>query len=186
MKFAKLAFLATAMAVTPIAANAQEVGATILGSDDAPVGTVTSVGDGIVTVNTGTHSAPLPANIIATTTDGNFKIGVTRAQLDSMMAQQLAQQEAAAAQAEAARQAAIEEAEAKLTAALVVGAPVVSLDAQTLGMVNELIGENVVLQTEDESLITLPRNIMSVDETGTITARANFADIMAAVQATGG
>ena len=185
MKFAKLAFLATAMAVTPIAANAQEVGATVYGNDDQPIGTVENNAEGVVTVNTGKHSAPLPARLFAEREIG-WAVNATRAQIDGMMDRQVAQREAAAAEAEAARQAAIAEAEAKLAEALVVGAPVVSLDAQTLGLVNELIDENVVIQAEDESLITLPRAAMSVAEDGTITARANFADIMAAVQTTGG
>ena len=40
MNFAKLAALASAIAVLPVAANAQDVGATVFGNDDAPIGTV--------------------------------------------------------------------------------------------------------------------------------------------------
>ena len=69
MNFAKLAILATApalaLAVTPIAANAQDVGTTVYGNDDAPIGTVEANAEGVVTVNTGKHMAPLPANLLA-------------------------------------------------------------------------------------------------------------------------
>ena len=43
MKFAKLAFLATAMAVTPIAANAQDVGATAVSYTHLTLPTIYSV-----------------------------------------------------------------------------------------------------------------------------------------------
>ena len=93
MKFAKLAILATAMAVTPIAANAQDVGATVFGNDDAPIGTVSSNDGTTVTVDTGKHQAPLPANLLAER-EGKWTVNATKGQIDGMMDAQVAQQQA--------------------------------------------------------------------------------------------
>ena len=84
MNFAKMAALATAIAVLPVAANAQDVGATVFGNDDAPIGTVETNEAGIVTVNTGKHMAPLPANLLAER-EGKWTVNATQAQIDGMM-----------------------------------------------------------------------------------------------------
>ena len=178
MKFAKLAILAGAMAVTPFAANAQDVGATVFGNDDAPVGTVESNDGTTVMVNTGKHVAPLPANLLAER-EGKWTVNATQGQINGMMDQQVAQQQAAAAEAEAAAAA---EAAAKLEAALVVGAPVITNDAQSLGTVSELQAENVVVTNDTAGLITLPRNFFAVDAEGQLMALASLEQIMAAVQ----
>ncbi|NQZ46719.1 MAG: hypothetical protein HRT63_04240 [Erythrobacter sp.] len=178
MKFAKLAILAGAMAVTPFAANAQDVGATVFGNDDAPVGTVESNDGTTVMVNTGKHVAPLPANLLAER-EGKWTVNATQGQINGMMDQQVAQQQAAAAEAQAAAAA---EAAAKLEAALVVGAPVITNDAQSLGTVSELQAENVVVTNDTAGLITLPRNFFAVDAEGQLMALASLEQIMAAVQ----
>ncbi|MEO0907241.1 MAG: hypothetical protein AAFY07_06910 [Pseudomonadota bacterium] len=181
MKFAKLAILAGAMAVTPFAANAQDVGATVFGNDDAPIGTVESNDGATVMVNTGKHMAPLPANLLAER-EGKWTVNATQAQINGMMDQQVAQQAAAAAEAQAAADAAAAEAAAKLDAALVVGAPVITNDAQALGTVSELQAENVVVTNDTAGLITLPRNFFAVDADGQLMALASLDQIMAAVQ----
>ena len=178
MKFAKLAILAGTMAVTPFAANAQDVGATVFGNDDAPVGTVESNDGTTVMVNTGKHVAPLPANLLAER-EGKWTVNATQGQINGMMDQQVAQQQAAAAEAQAAAAA---EAAAKLEAALVVGAPVITNDAQSLGTVSELQAENVVVTNDTAGLITLPRNFFAVDAEGQLMALASLDQIMAAVQ----
>ena len=178
MKFAKLAILAGAMAVTPFAANAQDAGATVFGNDDAPVGTVESNDGTTVMVNTGKHVAPLPANLLAER-EGKWTVNATQGQINGMMDQQVAQQQAAAAEAQAAAAA---EAAAKLEAALVVGAPVITNDAQSLGTVSELQAENVVVTNDTAGLITLPRNFFAVDADGQLMALASLEQIMAAVQ----
>ncbi len=61
MKTLKLALLAGALAVTPAAAFAQDVGATIYGNDGNAVGTVTEVNDQVVVIDTGKHKAPCPS-----------------------------------------------------------------------------------------------------------------------------
>ena len=178
MKFAKLAILAGAMAVTPFAADAQDVGATVFGNDDTPVGTVESNDGATVMVNTGKHVAPLPANLLAER-EGKWTVNATQGQINGMMDQQVAQQQAAAAEAQAA---AATEAAAKLEAALVVGAPVITNDAQSLGTVSELQAENVVVTNDTAGLITLPRNFFAVDADGQLMALASLDQIMAAVQ----
>ena len=66
MKFAKLA-IAAALATAAVSgtAYAQEVttGATVYGPNGNVVGTVESVTNGVVTVDTGAHKAPLPTSV---------------------------------------------------------------------------------------------------------------------------
>ena len=177
MKFAKLALFATAMTIAPVAANAQDVGATVMGNDDAPIGTVTANEGGVVTVDTGKHSAPLPANLLAER-EGQWTVNATKAQIDGMMDAQVAQAQAAA-DAQAAAEA---EAAAKLAAALVVGNAVITADAQPLGSITELDEANVVVSNDEVGLVTLPRGFFALDAEDQLVARANLADIVAAVQ----
>lgn len=180
MKFAKFAAAALVIAASP--AMAQDIGSTVMGNDDAPIGEVIANDGTTVTVDTGKHQVPLPANAFAVT-DTGASLNITKTQLDDMMSAQLAQQEAAMKEARAAAEA---EAAAKLQAALVVGAPVITADEQTLGMVDEFAGDNVIVKAEDETLVTLPRNLFALDGEGTLMALANHADIMAALEAVGG
>lgn len=151
MKFAKLAFLATAIAATPIAAGAQDVGTTVYGNDDAPIGTVESNADGIVTVDTGTHKAPLPANLLAEREIG-WSVNATKAQIDGMMAAQKA------------------EADAKRDAALVEGAAVISADGMPAGTVYTVDSEDTVILKRDAGIITLTRDSFAVDPNGALMA----------------
>ena len=180
MKFAKYLAAAGALAIVPVAAQAQDVGATVMGNDDAPVGTVISNDGTTVTVDTGTYQAPLPANAFGTSEAGPT-LNLTQAQLNDLMAQQIAAQEAAAAEAAAAQAAAEAEAAAALAAALVLGAPVITSDNLPLGTVDEFIGENVVVKTADETLVTLPRNFFAIGPNGNLMALAELEAILAAV-----
>ena len=181
MKFAKMAALATVFAATPMAANAQDAGTTVYGNDDAPIGTVLSNDGTTAVVDTGKHEAPLPANLLAER-EGKWTVNATKAQINGMMDQQMAQAEAAAeAQAAAAAEAAAEQ-EAKLAAALEVGTPVITADAQPLGTISDFVDANVVVTNEEVGLVTLPRDFFAVDAQDQLVARANLADIMAAVQ----
>ncbi|GMN02621.1 hypothetical protein [Erythrobacter sp. MTPC3] len=180
MNFNKLAILAApalALAATPNIAAAQDAGTTVFGNDDAPVGTVESNAEGIVTVDTGTYKAPLPAELLAER-EGKWTVNATKAQIEGMMAQQVAQQEAAA-EAQAAAEA---EAASKLDAALAVGTPVITADAQPLGTISELMDANVVVENDTVGLVTLPRDFFALDADDALVARANLADILAAVQ----
>ena len=151
MKFVKLATLAAAplIAATPIAASAQDVGATVYGNDDAPIGTVAANEGGVVTVDTGKHSAPLPANLLAER-DGNWTVNATKAQIDGMMDAQVA----AANQAR--------------DAALVEGAAVVSADGMPAGTVYTVDNADTAIVRSDAGIITLTRDTFAVDASGNL------------------
>lgn len=128
MKNLKLALLAGAFALTPMAAAAQEVGATIYGSDGEAVGTVAEVNDQVVVIDTGKHKAPVPVNMIADGEKGKT-VGATKMQVDTMMDERIA------------------EANASRDTALVQGAAVVTVggrDAGKLGKV-DLAADSVEL-----------------------------------------
>jgi preprotein translocase subunit YajC len=155
MKFAKLAILATApalaLAVTPIAANAQDVGTTVYGNDDAPIGTVEANAEGVVTVNTGKHMAPLPANLLAER-EGKWTVNATQVQINGMMDQQVAQ-------ANAARD-----------AALVQGAAVMSADGMPAGTIYTIDSEDVVIVKNEAGIVTLTREAFAADANGALMA----------------
>ncbi|WAT18790.1 hypothetical protein OZN62_04260 [Aurantiacibacter sp. MUD11] len=174
-RFALTAAAAAALVAAP--AMAQEVGSIVMGNDDAPIGEVLSNDGTTVVVNTGMHEVSLPAAAFGTS-DAGPTLNITKAQLDEMWAAQLAQAEA---EAEAAAAQAAAEAAAARDAALVIGAPVITTDAQALGLVDEFIGENVVVKTEDEQLVTLPRDFFALDADGALMALADLETIMAAV-----
>lgn len=182
MKFAKLAILATAIAATPIAAHAQSVGDTVYGNDGNPIGTIDSNDGTNAVINTGKYTAALPVSAFGTSDKGPT-LNITKAAIETQLAAAQAQQEAAMAEAKAKAEA---EAAAALQAALVVGAPVITADSLSLGMVDEIAGENVVIKGEDATLVTLPVNLLIANPEGGLMALANHADIMAALQAAGG
>ena len=178
MKLAKLALFATAMAVTPFAASAQDAGVTVYGNQDNQIATVVSNDGTTVVVSNGTHEAALPVAAFAEREIG-WTIKIAKADFDAALAAQAAQ----AAEAQAAAQAQAEaEAAAKLDAALVVGAEVVTNDAQALGTISELLDGNVVVTNDNAGLITLPREFFAVDAEGQLMALASLETILAAVQ----
>lgn len=152
MKFAKLAILATAMAATPIAANAQDPGTTIFSQvDGSEVGTVESNDGATVLVDTGTYKAPLPSNLLAER-EGQWTINATKAQIDGMMK---AQEEAA---------------NAKRDAALVEGAAVMSADGQPAGVIYTVDDADTAIVKSDAGIITLTRDAFAVDANGNLMA----------------
>lgn len=151
MKFAKLALITAAMTVAPFTAHAQDVGSTVFGNDDAPVGIVESNADGIVTVDTGSFKAPLPANLLAER-EGKWTVNATKAQIDGMMAAQKA------------------EADAKRDAALVDGAAVISADNLAAGTVYTVDSEGTVILQRESGIITLTKDTFAVDANGALMA----------------
>ena len=160
MKFTKLALLATAMAAAPYAANAQDVGATVFGNDDAAIGTVTTNDGSVVTVDTGKHKAPLPANLLAER-EGKWTVNATKAQIDEMM-------DAQVAAANEARD-----------AALVEGASVMSADGQPVGTIYTVDTEDMVIIQNDAGIITLQRDSFAADANGVLVVLYSAADIAA-------
>jgi len=152
MKFAKLALLATAIAAVPVTANAQDAGTTVYGNDEAPIGTVEANEGGVVTVDTGKHKAPLPANLLAER-EGQWTVNATKAQIDQMMDQQVA------------------EANAKRDAALIEGAMVMSADGQPAGTIYTIDNDvDAIIVERDGGIITLKREHFAINPTGSLVA----------------
>lgn len=136
MKTLRIALLASALAVTPVAAMAQDVGATIYGNDGQPVGTVVENDGSVVVIDTGTHKAPVQASTLYDSDSGKT-VNATKAQIDSMMAEQLAA------------------ANAKRDAALVEGAAVMSLGGTQVGTLStvDLAGDKILLDSGQGQLL---------------------------------
>ena len=100
MKFAKLAILATALAATPIAAHAQDVGATVYGNDGNPIGTIESNDGANAVINTGKYSAALPVSAFGASDKGPT-LNITKAAIEEQLAAAQAAQEQAMAEAKA-------------------------------------------------------------------------------------
>ena len=159
MKFAKLAILATALAATPITASAQEAGQTVYGNDGKPIGTIESVADGVATVKTGVHLAPLQLEMFGTSEAGPT-LNITKGELNNILDTQLAQ------------------AEARLTAALVEGASVSSADSLPAGMIQSVDAEADVIVVERETgLVSMKREHFVTDANGALMARFTLAQI---------
>ena len=163
MKFTRLAAISTFLVATviPAAAFAQvAAGATVYGPDGAAVGTVASVDAGTVMVDTGTYKAPLPATAFGKSDKGPT-ITVTKAQLDEMMAQQVAA-------ANTARD-----------AKLVAGAAVVSPKGAALGTIKSVDGDAVVLDSPSGP-VALKREHFALDANGALIALFTAEQVAAA------
>lgn len=175
MKFAKLAAAAAALAIMPAAmtAQAQEEaapaapasatvdvaqGANVMGNDGIAIGTVTQVTDQVVVVDTGAHQIPLPRDAFAEG-DAGLTLNITKTELDASYAEQMA---ALAAQ---------------VNEKLVAGAPVVTADAQPLGTVDMVEGDNVVLNMAGDEKLTLGKDVFALDDNGSLMVRATKAQI---------
>jgi len=149
MKTLKLAALAGALAATPFAAFAQDVGATIYGSDGNAVGTVAEVNDQVVVIDTGKHKATVPVTMLADGDKGKM-VNATKAEVDTMMDERVA------------------EANAKRDAALVEGASVVSIGgrpAGTLGKV-DLAADSIDLKAEGGIVFPMKKEHFAVNPQG--------------------
>ena len=166
MKTYQTIFAAAAILAAPIAVMAQDVGSTVTGNDANPIGTVFSNDGSTVTVDTGAHRIPLPANAFAVTESGPT-LNITKAELDSIYERQLA--EAAAAR----------------DAALVEGAAIITADQQALGTIDTIDGDNIVIR-EGDFAVTLPRDMLAVDGEGKLMALASMEAIQQAIQAAQG
>lgn len=167
MKFAKLALAASALAMAPVAASAQDAGETVYGNDGNPIGTVQSNDGTNVVIAVGEYSATLPASIFGTSEQGPT-LNATRAAIEGQLAAAQAQQEAAMAEAQAAAEA---EAAARLDAALVEGAAVISADAQPAGVVASIDGDmDAVVVMREGGIVTLKREHFAVDANGDLMA----------------
>ncbi len=169
MKFSKLAVAAAlAMAATPAALLAKDVtvGETIYGPKGAVVGTVTQVGNGTVTVDTGKHKAALPADAVGEIEGGKAAIGMTKDDLDAQLDQMLADQAA------------------KVQAALVAGAAVVDVDGAALGTIKSADASGVVVESAAGAFTLKPENFSLQGDK--LTAAVRVADVEAQLKASAG
>lgn len=167
MKRFALTAAAALAAFAAAPAMAQAVDDTVTGNDDVAIGTIATIDASAVVLAVGEYQIALPANLLGTS-DAGPTLNITRGQLVQM------------------HEAALAEAAAALEAALVEGAAVVTADPAPLGTVDSIDGENVIIARDDESLVTLPREMFAVDPTGTLMARIMMADLEAALAAQAG
>jgi hypothetical protein len=174
MNFAKFAAAAAALAIMPAAAMAQDAGAAapaapaatveiaegaaVMGNDGVPIGTVIQVAPEAVVVDTGLHQIPLPRDAFGEGETG-LTLNITKTDLDATYAEQMAA------------------ANAQLATALVAGAPVVTADAQPLGAIDTIEGENVVLNLASAEKLTLGKDVFALDANGALMVRATMAQI---------
>ncbi|MGB7420193.1 MAG: hypothetical protein WA918_13535 [Erythrobacter sp.] len=161
MNFAKLALVATALTAVPFAAQAQDVGTTVFGNDDAAIGTVEANDGEVVTVDTGKHKAPLPANLLAER-EGKWTVNATQAQINQMMDAQVA------------------EANAARDAKLMEGATLVSADGQPAGTIYTIdSAADAIIVERDGGIITLKREHFALDPQGNLMALFTMEQIAA-------
>ncbi len=162
MNLAKMAVTAAlATALLPAAALAQvAAGATVYGPQGGEVGTIVSVDGGVVTLDTGAHKAPLPENAFGKSDKGPT-ITVTKAQIDSMMEEQIAA------------------ANAQRDVALVTDAAVISAKGLPLGTIKSIDGDAVVLASTSGP-VALRREHFAVNPQGALMALFTAEQVAAA------
>jgi hypothetical protein len=141
-------------------------GVTVYGSDGNAVGTIDKVDNGVASLNTGTHVVGLPLDKFGKSDKGPT-IAVTKTQLDQLAAQASAQ------------------AGAKVDAALVAGATVVDNNGTTLGTIDKIDGDNIVLKTDNGS-VTLTRKYFALAPSGGLMALVTKDQVEATIKGAGG
>lgn len=151
MKLLKIALLAGAVALGPAGAHAQSVGTTIYGSDGKPVGTVAEANAQVLVIDTGTHEAPVPVNLVFDGEKGK-SVNATREQVDAMMAERLA------------------EAGGRRDTALRKGAAVVSAGGRDIGTLAEVdLAANSIILASPEGPLRLKKEHFAVGREGQLT-----------------
>ena len=142
------ASLAAQQAAAPAAA-APAVGATVYDTSGAPIGTISSIAAGAVTIDTGAHKVPVPATSVGPGAKGPV-MAMTKAQLDAAYEQASAQ------------------ATAQVRAKLVPGTAVSSLHGSaTLGTIKSADDQYVTLTT-GKGDVKLPISGFSTDAQGKV------------------
>jgi hypothetical protein len=151
MKKSLIAAAIAAASLAPVAASAQSaaaavaptVGAKVYGPEGNEVGTVESVQNGVITVNTGAARAGLPTSAFAMREKG-LTIGMTKEQLEAAI-------NGAKAQSSAAKE-----------AAMVVDAPIKSSDGVVLGTISKIEGDDVTVQLSDGASAILKKSYLGL------------------------
>jgi hypothetical protein len=135
MSTLRLALLAGALAATPAAVLAQDVGTTIFGNDGKPVGTVVEVNAQVVVIDTGRHKAPVPVSMVYDGRNGK-SVNASRSLVDNMMDER------------------IKRANAERDAKLVRGTPVVSVGGRSVGTISaaDLVADAIILDSPEGPL----------------------------------
>ncbi len=175
MNPAKLAATAVALAILPLAARAQDAapagaaaqiviapGASVTGNDGNPIGTIAEASADAVVVDTGLHQIPLPRDAFGQGETG-LTLNITKTALEATFAEQMAA------------------AEAQLNALLVAGTPVMTADAQTLGTIDTLAGQDVIVALPSAEKLALGKDVFAVDAGGGLMVRVTKAQIDEAV-----
>lgn len=125
------------------AAAAPSVGAKVYDPAGDEVGTVETVQGGVVTVNTGTARAGLPATAFAMREKGPT-ISMTKAQLEAAVS-------GAAGQNDTAKE-----------AAMVADAPIKSSDGVVLGTISKIAGDDITVQLSNGSSAVLKKSYLGL------------------------
>ncbi len=151
MRTLKLALLAGALGVIPAGALAQDLGATIYGSDGKPVGTVAEVNEQVVVIDTGKHRAPVPVSMVFDAEKGQ-SVNATREQVDIMMDERVAQ------------------ARVERDKKLVQGASVVSVGGRGVGKLASVdLANDVILLEAEQGMLRLRKEHFAVSPQGHLT-----------------
>lgn len=179
MTFATLAILASLASptpqtapgrtpiATPAAAQATEpaVGATVVDTAGAQVGTIETLTNGTAVINTGTNKVGYPVTSMTPGPNGVI-IAMTKAQLDASYAEQVAK------------------AKADLQSKLVAGTPVRSRNgAAQVGVIKAADPEFVTVTTTAKGDVRLPANGFSLDAQGGVIIGLTVDEFNAAIGA---
>ena len=138
-------------------------GTTIYGSDGAAIGTVSRTEGDLILLDVDQRAIPIPRNAV-TSGENGATINITKTALAAQFDQQVAAFEA------------------KLDAALTAGAAVQTADGQALGTIQEASSKAVLVESPDGQL-TLPRQLITLDNEGTLIVRATMDQIKQALTA---
>lgn len=138
-------------------------GTTVYGSDGAQIGTVARTEGDMILLDVDQRGVPISRNAVKTGENG-ATINITKDDLIAQFDQQMAAFEA------------------ELDAALTAGAEVKTADGQELGTIREASSEAVVVDGSDGPL-TLPRQLLTLDNQGVLIVRATMDQIKQAMTA---
>ncbi|WP_313438993.1 hypothetical protein [Novosphingobium sp.] len=180
MKKSVIAAAIAAASLSPVAVMAQSaapaasaaaatptVGAKVYAPDGSEVGTVEAVQSGVVTVNTGTARAGLPAASFAMREKG-LTIGMNKADL------------------EAAVNGAKAESSAELATAFVAGKPIKSSDGVVLGAVSKVEGDDVFVNLSNGSVAQLKKSYFGLGADKSLTLGMTATAFNSQLQASAG
>lgn len=155
------AILATSAFAAP--AMAQDAGVTVVGNDDAAIGTVASNEDGQVTLDVDGRAVTIGANAFVET-DGVWTLNATKEQVTGFIDAQEA------------------EAQAALDSAIAVGATVLTSDEQELGAIAEVNADGVIVPHGGQP-VNVPVDMLMLNDEGALVVALTMADIMASMGA---